>query len=1011
MGLIHKKKEPSIDSKNSNKTATNSSVSSHHNHNYQDRHKANNRLSFHIFNKDKDITRSSSLNSISSTNQFDPSMQSIPHDHSKLSRNSLENRIDTVNVLNNQNVSSPQVEPGISIQIMKNTTRQDSNNDLLTIPQNKHDSKSTSTNSSSKQPQELNPEAIQRQNTSTDKNEASGSGGFLSSLITAAANKMSQPATSSTKDKDKDKDKDHTFAHKLDNLIKSVRHEESETSLNGDASPQVIESRNSQDKSLNSAHDVQFESIRESPLNTLGNGDLSLNDFENHQNFQQQQQQQQQQLLSSKQPSIRSNDEFETYSTKRTLSPDIIQQKIPLNNQLQATSNGTDVKRVHRRSINGDSINNRGNSIGGNSQIDTSTVISQDNDHHSSIKNLSEIKSRSTESDLISENSENENLDQIIDYSKKIKHASKKSNKEFHQAFKKLPNNEKLIDDFSCALSKDILVQGKMYLSDHYICFNSNILGWVTNIMIPLSEVIQIEKKSTAVLFPNGMIIRTLHQKYVFATFISRDTTFDLITNVWHRVLLENSDIDPSKLQQVAQQRRARANSKNSITSDSDYSSDDEMNSDGEENEEDETSEKEQDEMDNDDDEGEKDANEEKDGDSFNGFPIIGPKTHAPTESGYTKESGETVVAEDTIKAPPGVVYYIMFGSDISNFIKILKDQKNFDILESDIKGLDEKNKQRNYTYTKPLGGPIGPKQTKCVIEDKLVTYQPDAHYQIDQLTSTPDVPSGNAFKVHTKIFLSWGEKNSTKFYVVTSIEWSGKSWIKGAIEKGTIDGQKDSMKQMIETVNNLIESGNKKGGARKKSTRSRRNTEKKEEEEIEKPKTPEPELSKDPISQFINFVNSIGDLIPIPMLSNTITGSITLITSFLIFMFFFNNLFFSHGHQPSLYEIIPNNSYTSRIRIKNDEFLVIPSINTNLNNQRMIRQQEVSLWNWLKERSEGKLNLEFTGNLGEEFDGLNDEELKQKYSQQELKEIVKLTRIKLDKLSERLEQSEKFNN
>ena len=57
-----------------------------------------------------------------------------------------------------------------------------------------------------------------------------------------------------------------------------------------------------------------------------------------------------------------------------------------------------------------------------------------------------------------------------------------------------------------------------MYLSDHYVCFNSNILGWVTNLVIPLQEVIQIEKIDGSFI-PNGIVIRTLHQKYVFATF------------------------------------------------------------------------------------------------------------------------------------------------------------------------------------------------------------------------------------------------------------------------------------------------------------------------------------------------------------------------------------------------------------------------------------------------------------------------------------------------------------
>ena len=131
-------------------------------------------------------------------------------------------------------------------------------------------------------------------------------------------------------------------------------------------------------------------------------------------------------------------------------------------------------------------------------------------------------------------------MDELLDTSA-IRPAGEKRNKEFHQIFKRIPPNEKLIDEFGCALSKDILVQGRMYLSEHYICFNSNILGWVTNIKIPLQEVIQIEKKSTAVLFPNGMIIRTLYHKYVFATFLSRDSTFALITNVWHGVLLGDS--------------------------------------------------------------------------------------------------------------------------------------------------------------------------------------------------------------------------------------------------------------------------------------------------------------------------------------------------------------------------------------------------------------------------------------------------------------------------------------
>jgi GRAM domain len=69
---------------------------------------------------------------------------------------------------------------------------------------------------------------------------------------------------------------------------------------------------------------------------------------------------------------------------------------------------------------------------------------------------------------------------------------SGKRNRDFHALFKSVEESDYLIEgiclpysidiDYSCALSKEILVQGRMYISEHYICFNSNIFGWVTNV-------------------------------------------------------------------------------------------------------------------------------------------------------------------------------------------------------------------------------------------------------------------------------------------------------------------------------------------------------------------------------------------------------------------------------------------------------------------------------------------------------------------------------------------------
>lgn len=53
---------------------------------------------------------------------------------------------------------------------------------------------------------------------------------------------------------------------------------------------------------------------------------------------------------------------------------------------------------------------------------------------------------------------------------------------EFHLIFKSVPHNERLICSYSCALSREILLHGRMYITARQIYFSSNILGWSTNV-------------------------------------------------------------------------------------------------------------------------------------------------------------------------------------------------------------------------------------------------------------------------------------------------------------------------------------------------------------------------------------------------------------------------------------------------------------------------------------------------------------------------------------------------
>jgi hypothetical protein len=85
----------------------------------------------------------------------------------------------------------------------------------------------------------------------------------------------------------------------------------------------------------------------------------------------------------------------------------------------------------------------------------------------------------------------------------------------------------------------------------------------------------------------------------------------------------------------------------------------------------------------------------------------------------------------------------------------------------------------RNMSYIKPLGGSIGPKQTKCEIKDETVHVDFDDYVVTLTTTRTPDVPSGGMFSVKTRTCIMWAGAASSRLIVTTTVEWTGRSFIR----------------------------------------------------------------------------------------------------------------------------------------------------------------------------------------------------------------------------------------
>lgn len=55
----------------------------------------------------------------------------------------------------------------------------------------------------------------------------------------------------------------------------------------------------------------------------------------------------------------------------------------------------------------------------------------------------------------------------------------------------------------------------------------------MTQLSVPIYDITSLERKMTAYVIPNAIQITTRQNKYTFASFLSRDTTFDVIYNIW----------------------------------------------------------------------------------------------------------------------------------------------------------------------------------------------------------------------------------------------------------------------------------------------------------------------------------------------------------------------------------------------------------------------------------------------------------------------------------------------
>ncbi|OLL23823.1 putative membrane protein [Neolecta irregularis DAH-3] len=335
--------------------------------------------------------------------------------------------------------------------------------------------------------------------------------------------------------------------------------------------------------------------------------------------------------------------------------------------------------------------------------------------------------------------------------------ASEKRNKEFHRIFKSIAGEDRLIEDYSCALQKEILVQGRMYIAASQVCFNSRILGFHTSLVIDIADIRSIEKKTTAMIFHNGIVITTRHRRYTFASLVSRDNAFNLILDLWQRVPRQeysSSDagsIDSASLSFSEDEPDHSQSRKSSNTSDTTQFID---------------------------------------------------TTCECADSHYTK-----IAVDEIVNHPLTHVcdHLILNSRFMTGFIS---SERNSDICIA--QWSNSTPQIREITYMKPLNvGPIGPKQTRVITTETLHHLDTANYITMLATTTTPDVPSGTSFSTKTRTCLTHA-RSATRIVITVAVEWSKTSWLKGPIEKSALDGVTGYSKNLVDKLIEFLDENGK---------------------------------------------------------------------------------------------------------------------------------------------------------------------------------------------------------
>lgn len=412
---------------------------------------------------------------------------------------------------------------------------------------------------------------------------------------------------------------------------------------------------------------------------------------------------------------------------------------------------------------------------------------------------------------------------------------------DFKRIFKDIPADERLVVDYSCAIQRDILVHGRLYVSQNYLCFYANIFRWETQVTLRWKDVTSLTKEKTALVIPNAILVHTTTDRHFLTSFAARDKAYLMLFRVWQNALMDQ----PMSTQEMWQWVHSCYGDELGLTSDDDDyvapSTAEPTNNNNQDDDKSSVSKCDRNSLDSYSEACPDPAASGSDGERI-AMPLVQPPTPTSPSEPLATDPSDSSPSESESEKLGGLITCpclhegrLMLHMQVSIhvdqlFTHLFTNSKFFFDLHETRKSTDVKQspwvinpttnqKGRTVSLTIQLAQAIGPKCAQVTESQKMLPCsKPGEIYAIEVEASNAGVPYADAFYVTTHYCLTRGaDPNTSTLAVYCQIKYRKSVWglVKNYIEKHCWSGIEEyysslikALKEECERTRRAMESG-----------------------------------------------------------------------------------------------------------------------------------------------------------------------------------------------------------